>query len=327
VSIPLDQTQLGRPAHNIRVHLRGSYTPLPSSVGGQLVAAIGGETIDHWPTEGSGIIDRWVAVPDRLLQRYTNLGLAVEISGNTGRCGEFQPVTLTIDGDSPVESSLAKPPVPGGFQSLPQALMPRVEIGIGESIDDTRRAVAILVGLQRLSALQIDSAVTSLEQAIASPNPAVLVSADAWTDERVPLPVKAHAAGEITVEDVDGTGEQGKLTLSPELRFGSLQTVYHGKRSVLVATSNNAPEQLDALLQWADSDVQRWSRLTGNVLIGAPGREPVVVATAAQEQPEPSPTESRWPLWWAMSAGAVALVAVVGGLIILVRSRRSRGEP
>jgi hypothetical protein len=326
VSIPLDQTRLGRPAHNIRVHLRGSYTPLPSSVGGQLVAAIGGETIARWPTDSTGTIDRWVDVPDRLLQRYTNLGVAINITGDTGHCGEFEPITLTIDGDSPVESKLAKPPLPGGFQALPQALMPRVEIGIGEEFDDTRRAIAILVGLQRLSALPIDTAVKSLEEAIASPNPAVLVDADGWADNRITLPVNGNSAGKIVVEDVDGTGEQGELTLDPALRYGSLQTTYDGKRTLLIATSNNAPDQLDRLLGWLDSNVERWSRLTGNALIAAPGSDPVLVATASQEPPV-SPTERRPPpLWWAIGAGVVA-VAVLAAWLIILRGRRSRGQP
>lgn len=326
VSIPLDQTRLGRPAHDIRVHLRGSYTPLPTSVGGQLVVAIGGEMIDRWSTDGAGIIDRWVDVPDRLLHRYTNLGVALNITGNTGRCGEFQPITLTIDGDSPVESKLAKPPLPSGFQALPQALMPRVEIGLGEAFDDTRRAVAILVGLQRLSALPIDTVVTSLKEAIASPNPAVLIDADGWADDRITLPVNGNSNGQILVEDVDGTGEQGELTLDPELRFGSLQTMYDGRRTLLIATSNNSPDQLDVLLGWLDSNVERWSRLTGNALIAAPGRDPVLVATASGEPPA-GPIEHRPTLlWWGTGAGVVAVVAVAGGLILL-RSRRSRDQP
>ena len=55
VSIGLDQTRLGRSVENVRVHLRGSYTPLPTSVGGSVVAAINGETIDQWPTDGTGV--------------------------------------------------------------------------------------------------------------------------------------------------------------------------------------------------------------------------------------------------------------------------------
>ena len=326
VSIGLDQTRLGRPAHDIRVHLRGSYTPLPSSVGGQVVAAIGGETIDRWPTDSTGVIDRWVDVPDRVLQRYTNLGVAINISGNTGRCGEFQPITLTIDGDSPLQSSLAKPPAPSGFQALPQALMPRVEIGMGDGFDDTRRAVTILVALQRLSTLPIDTAVTSLQDAIASPNPAVLIEADGWSEGRVTLPVATNSDGDITVENVDRTGESGTLALSPALRFGSLQTMYDGNRTLLVATSNNAPDQLDALLRWIDSNVERWSRVAGTAVIAVPDRAPVVFSTESPRQAEHRSTESQSMLFW--GAGAAATVLFAAGIAaILMRGKRSRGHP
>jgi hypothetical protein len=325
VSIALDQTRLGRPSHDVRVRLHGSYTPLPSSVGGQLVAAIGGETIDRWPADNTGIIDRWVNVPDRLLQRYANLGVAMNITGNTGRCGEFQPITLTIDGDSPVESRLAKPPLPAGFQALPQALMPRVQIGIGDKFDDTRRALTILVGLQRLSALPIDTAVTTLDEATASPLPAVLVNAAGWTDERITLPVAADSNGDIAVKDADGTDQEGKLRLEPSLRFGSLQTTYDGNRTVVIATSNDAPDQLDDLLVWLDSDAEHWSRLTGNALIAAPGHVPVVVGSAPQQHPAVVESKDLSVPLWSIGAGIATVVVVAGGLIIL-RRRRSRSQ-
>ena len=85
--------------------LKGSYTPLPSTVGGQVVVSVGGETIDRWAADSSGAIDRWVSIPQSELQRHTNLSVAVDIAGNTGQCGEFQPVTLTIDGATTIDSS------------------------------------------------------------------------------------------------------------------------------------------------------------------------------------------------------------------------------
>lgn len=100
VSLGLDQTRMGRPAKNVRVHLIGSYTPLPAGVSARLLAIVGGETIDTWQVDERGLIDRWPDVPDRLLQRYTTVGISMNVAGNTGRCGEFQPLTLTIDGDS-----------------------------------------------------------------------------------------------------------------------------------------------------------------------------------------------------------------------------------
>lgn len=326
VTIGLDQTRLGRSARNIRVHLRGSYTPLPSSVGGDLVASISGETIDQWPTDESGKIDRWVNIPDQLLQRYINLGVAIRVAGNTGRCGEFQPITLTIDGDSPVESTAAKPPVPGGFQSVPQALMPRLNVGIDGGFDDTRRAVALLVALQRLSALPIGTTVTSVDDAAGSANPAVVVSADGWSDDRITLPVNTNAEDQITVANVDGTGEEGTVTLDPARPFGSLQTVYDGERTLLIATSNNGAAQLDDLLNWINADVERWSRVSGSALIATPDRSPVVVGTSTVAQPEAVTAEDSFPWSWAFLGGVAALLAV-GSALIVLRSRRARGRP
>ena len=322
VSVALDQTRLGRPAHGVRVQLRGSYTPLPASVGGLLVVAIGGETIDRWPADSSGTIDRWVDVPDRLLQRYTNLGVAMQISGNTGRCGEFQPVTLTIDGGSAVQSSRSVPPLPGGFQALPQALMPRVEIGIEDGFDDARRAVGILVALQRLSALPIDTSVVALQDAEASPNPAVLISADGWTDHRLALPVQFGANSPITVGSPNGTGEPATLNLDPAMAFGSLQTFFDGSRTVLVATSNGAPEQLDALLDWVNADTSRWSQVKGSAILAVAGHEPV--AFGAADTPAASAQTSHRPsgVYWAAGVTLVALVAGTGAVLLHRRRRR-----
>lgn len=75
----------------MRVHLLGSYTPTPNNIAGRIAVTIGPETIDHWPTDGQGSIDRWIDVPDRLLQRYTNIELVLDVASNVGHCGDFTP--------------------------------------------------------------------------------------------------------------------------------------------------------------------------------------------------------------------------------------------
>lgn len=322
VGIALDQTRLGRAAHNIRVHLQGSYTPLPNSIGGQLVATIGGEAIARWPADASGAIDRWVDIPDRLLQRYTTLAVQVSISGNTGRCGEFQPITLTIDGESAVRSEPAQPPVPVGFQSLPQALMPRVVIGIGDDrFADTVRAVQIMTGLQRLSALPIDTSVVPLAEAVASTNPAVLISPQGWTDSSVTLPVSAPDSVQMTVDVYDDGGKATTLTLEPALKFASLQVIFDGRRSMLVATSNGAPAQLDELLTWLGADERRWSIVDGVALVSIAGRPPVTV-TAPQRTAEPASTNtSSGAVWWWIGG---AMLVFVLALTVWLRIRERR---
>lgn len=323
VGIALDQTRLGRSAHNIRVHLQGSYTPLPNSIGGQVVASIAGETIARWPADAGGAIDRWVDVPDRLMQRYTTLNVQVNISGNTGRCGEFQPVTLTIDGESAVLSEPAKPPVPPGFQSMPQALMPRVQIGVNDNVfADTVRAVQIMTGLQRLSGLPIDTTVVPLDKAIASPNPAVLISPDKWDHPEIPLPVTVPDAVPMTVNAFDDDGKPTTLTVEPALKFASLQTAYVGGRSVLVATSNGAAGQLDELLRWLDADERRWSIIDGVAVVSVADRAPITVTAAdATGEPQPVTGPSSIRKWWWF--GGVLLTAVAA-LTVWVRIRERR---
>jgi len=327
VSIGLDQTRLGRPVRNLRLHLRGTYTVLPPNIGGSVAVAINGETLEQWPTDGGGVIDRWVDIPDRLLERYTNLGVAINISGDTGRCGEFQPIKLTIDGETSVESTRAEPPVNTGFQSLPQAFMPHLDIGIGSNaFDDTRRAVSVLVAMQRLSALPIDTEVMALQQAVDSPQPAVLIASDGWTDQRITLPVSANDSGELKVVSVDGTTDQTTLTLDPAQRFGSLQTVYDGKRTLLVATSNGAPDRLDELLAWMDAVPTRWSRLVGEAILAPQGHDPVAIVVAAPLQSgTQGEHESRVPYWWT-GAGLIAVTAMGAGMIWWRRRRRTPGS-
>jgi hypothetical protein len=324
VTVPLDQTRIGRSVTGVRVHLQGSYTPLPADLAGQVTVSVAGEMLARWATEPSGDIDRWIDVPERLLERYTNLDVAVDAAGNTGRCGEFQPITLTIDGESAVETKPASPPSPAGFQSLPQALMPRIEVGIDDGYDNLRRAVSIATGLQRLSGLPFDTAVVSREDAIASANPAIVVSPDGWNDDRITLPVAVDDDGVITVENVDGSGDSSTLALDPVVGFGSLQTMYTGGRTVLVATSSNAPAELDRLLTWLDSDINRWSGLTGDAVVSMPGREPIQLTTPAAAEGAAVPDDRR-NLYLAIGVGALALV-VLGAALIVLRGRRSRGQ-
>ncbi len=234
VVIGVDQTRLGKPVRDVRVQLKGSYTPLPSTVGGQIVVSADGETIDHWTADSSGTIDRSVSIPQSELQRYTNLSVAVDIAGDVGQCGDFQPVTLKIDDSTTIDSSPADPPDPAGFQSVPQALMPKVQVGIEpESFDDTARAVSIMEGLQRISGPRIDTEVVPLASAVDSGSPAILISADGWDNDKLVPPVRSSEDGKLEVQRTGG-GSPSTLTLDRATPFASLQVGRSGNRTVLL---------------------------------------------------------------------------------------------
>lgn len=337
VTIILDQTRFGHATESYRVHLLGSYTPVPNNIGARLTATANGKLIDRWAADNSGVIDHWVDVPDQLVDRHTALGVSVDTSGNFGNCGDFQPINLSISGSSVVLSNGAMPPIPTGLRSMPQALMPTVHVGIPpNNFADTVRAVQIVAGLQRLSVTALQTKVTSFDEALNGRESAILISPDGWNSSSIVLPVSTNDRS-ITVEGSSGDANDKdgntKLTLEPGVRFGSLQSVFDSQRSLLIATSNGASDQLDDLLRWLDADPQRWGQLRGSAIVSFPGRDPVMVVDRTPIVGPPAPAvwdeisgghyeySSAW-----LAAGGVVVIALVGVGIIVFGARRSRGE-
>lgn len=320
VVVDLDQTRLRQPVHDMRVQLKGSYTPLPSTVGGQVLVSIDGEPIDQWAADSSGTIDRSISIPQSELRRDTKLSVAVDIAGDVGACGDFQPVTLKVDDDTTIESTPADPPDPAGFQSIPQALMPKVQVGVQpDSFDDTVRAVSIMEGLQRISGPRLDAEVVPLDTAIDSRSPAILISADGWANDKVAPPVRSSTDGKLEVQRVGGGGP-ATLTLDPATPFASLQVGRVGSRTVVFATSENAPEQLDSLIDWLDGDTRRWAGLDGTAAISLPDREPMTVDTETAAPPDVSDDSGNSVFWWIAACAGMAIGA--GGVAVAIHRRR-----
>lgn len=331
VTINLDQTRFGHATEAYRVHLLGSYTPVPNNVGARLTASVSGKVIDRWATDNSGVIDHWVDIPDQLVDRRIGLSVSVDTSGDFGHCNDYQPISLSIGGSSVVLSHGALPPIPTGIRSLPQALMPRVQVGIApNNFADTVRAVQIVSGLQRLSITALQTKVTSFDDALKGRDSAILISPDGWNNSTIVLPVSTNDRS-VTVEGPDGDNDTTKLTLEPGVRFGSLQTVFDTQRSLLVATSNGSADQLDELLRWLDADPKRWGQLRGSAVVSFPGRDPVMVVDRTPVVGPPAP-----PVWDEISGGhytyspawlvggGVVVIAVIGAAVIVVSARKSR---
>jgi hypothetical protein len=206
--------------------------------------------------------------------------------------------------------------------------MPQVHIGIGADVfADTVRAAAIVVGLQRMSALPLDTIVTDVQTAMGSRGPAIIVAADGWDHPEITLPLTS-TKGAMTIEGIDsGAVDNNRadekpitLTLDPELRYGSLQSFFDGRRSLLVATSNAAPGQLDELLRWLAADARRWPRLEGVALVSAPGRAPVTIRPQAGIAEATATSGGSSAAGWV--AGGIAAVALLGSAFIFWRRSR-----
>ena len=183
-----------------------------------------------------------------------------------------------------------------------------------------------------MSVVPLLTEVTPLQQAIDSDEPAIVISADGWDNESVILPVSSRDQL-LTLAGFGADDEQTTLTLNPGIKFGSLQSVFDGQRSLLIATSNGARAQLDELLRWLDSDQQGWSKLRGNVVVAIEGSEPQMLPdrtpvsvfgppasgtqTDAQEQ-----DGDRVSVVW-ISVGVLAAVGIGAAAYVVGKRRRS----
>lgn len=326
VQIPLDQTLFGHSISQVLVHLIGSYTPIPQDFGGEVTVSVRDYVVDRWPVDRGGTIDRSIAVPNQLLDRSTNLVVGIRINGDMGHCGDYPAMNLRIDGDSEIKVSPADPPIPAGFRSFPQTLLPRVRVGIGaDAFADTARAARIIAGLQQASGVPLATVVTSLDEVIASRDSAVLIASQGWTNDKISLPVSA-GRGRFSVAVVDSAGKETALNLDSASPVGSLQTVLDRGRSLLVATSNGNPQQLDALLQWLSAERGRWGALDGRAVIAVPDREPVTVPNPDFDLTPREAKVGTWSTWWVRGVIVVIACAAVGAAAILVRSMRLRAR-
>ncbi len=303
ISIGIDQTRLGRPSKDLRVQLSAPtppWRPDPVSVGERVIAS--------WPAEDTGSFDRWVDVPADLLGRFTELTVTYNHGDVREQCGAGTVSELALSSAGEVRSQPADPPQPGGFASLPQALMPRSAVAWTKGdVPDVSRAVALVSGLQRLSAVPLGFDVVPVDEALSGRIPAVIVAADGDGLGDLSLPVVGNGQ---TLDVLTGEGRRAEVVLTPGVRFGSLQVARDSGRTVLVATSTGAPADLDALLAWLKADPERWPALGGEALIQAAGRDPVEVLPDGAQSGESSSDGASVGLIAAVGVGVLAVAGI-----------------
>ncbi|MDV7100496.1 hypothetical protein R4227_10190 [Gordonia amicalis] len=321
ISFGIDQARLGRPSQDVRVQLSGTYTPL----GGQLAVSIGPRVVASVPAEPSGSYNTWVDIPPDLLTRFTEVTVTYNHPGVGEECGTGTRASLSLSSTGEVRSEVADPPQPSGFASLPQALMPRTALAWTDGgVDDVRRAVALMTGLQRLSAVRLGVDVMPVADAMSTNGPVVIVAADGRDVPELPLPIEADG-GTLSVLGADG--QRSDVVLAPAARFGSLQVAREDGRTVLLATSTGTAADLDAVLAWLDADPDRWPSLGGDAVLQVAGQQPVVVV-ADEVAPDPSESSSgtSWVTVTVVAAGVVVVAAALATFLLRRRRRTSAGD-
>lgn len=324
-AVGLDKTRLAAVTGDVTVDLVGMYTPPPNGRSGLVVVSAGDAVVDSWVADQSGTLDKTVVIPGGLLGRYTDVAVSLQTSGEGSACGLEQPLSMLISGQTRLRIDEPPSPAPRGFESLPQALMPRLQVAAGAgSLADTARAITILSGLQALSVGRLWPEWVSVDDLLDSDVPGLLVSSSE-SPTGLPLPLELTGGRTLTVVG-GGTEEPASLRFYEDIDFAALQVVEDGDRAVLVAESTSGSAELDRTLAWLDAEPDRWSSLRGNVLFTAPGREPIQLSTTdalsvqVEAQADSDDVDAALIVG---SAAAVAGVALAGILWLATRRGRS----
>ncbi|MGC0365741.1 hypothetical protein ABH922_003725 [Rhodococcus sp. 27YEA15] len=314
VDVPFSQSQLGRSLENVKLRLIGTYVPLPNSRSGELTVSVGDTRLGSQNADSSGRFDISVTIANELLRRDNVVQLAMDVTGDF-QCGTSSPSTLTLDPSSTISSSTAFPPVPGGFQSLPQSMLPTIDVGLSHGdFADLVRAQRLMVQMQRLSYLPLQPRVLSFDDAATSSLPALLVAADGDLPTAVVLPMDS--------------ADQGLLRFHGfafDSAYGALQVVSGPHNEILALTSNGDAGDADDILNWLDGDRNRFAALTGDLLVGTRDVAPfdIGVNVAPLGSTPAMSVDSgidRALLGW-IGAGTVALIVIAVGAVLMARRR------
>ena len=322
ITLGIDQTRLGRPSKDIRVQLIGSATPAADGSSPVVSVRLGQRVIATIKTGASGSFNQWVDLPNNALSRYNELVVTLERGDVREGCGNGTRGSLSVSAAGEVRSTEADEPLPAGLGSMPQALMPRTQVAWTKGdVPDVARAVSLMTTMQRLSTVPIGVDVVSMSDVSSSTQPAVVIAADgSGLPGGLSLPV-TQKSGTITVRSASGA--TSKVTLSPQVEFGSLQVIRADGRSVLVATSTDDATDLDDLLRWF-SDTDNASGASGDAALKIAGRDPITVDAG-----DHSEASTGHPLAWLIVVcvllDAVILVLIVAAAVKLV-ARRHRGD-
>ena len=184
-----------------------------------------------------------------------------------------------------------------------------------------------MVGLQNTTKTPLVTEVTSLQKAIESGDSAVLVSAEGWDNKAVPLPFN-NDGGRATVMGLDAKGQSVTVDLDPAVKSGSLHAFFDGKRSLLVATSNGSPAQLDELLRFLAAQLGRWSNLEGRAVISVPGAQPITIPLPPVDySAQAGQAATSRGHYFFLAAAGLAILAAAGAVGILRLARRSKDRP
>lgn len=319
LTVKFSQADFGHMIDWVRLHVSGTYTPVPVGAAANLNVFFNGQLVASELAGRSGSFHVAPVIPVKRLSRDNTVEVRFQYIPADGVCSRFSvPVEVQLSADASVETR-AGASLPIGFQRLPQALLPGTDCAVDVlSPDRLAAAVKLFAGLQRLTRTPLAPRVIPFDQVVNGARPAVLLTADPGSV--APLHPIVDLGAPAPELDIDAKGGQIGSGTAPAVAQVFVQ---HGRHLLIAETRPEAASSLGPLVD-ALTAVPGIGRWTHDVVVLGPGGHADEVAVRDTVRP-PAPAVSNPPIrirWWEWPALACLPLVVAAGVWRLILLRR-----
>ena len=309
------QSDFGQMIDQARLHVSGTYTPVPSGAAASLSVYFNDTLVATKLADRSGTFRVAPVISATALRRDNTVEVRFQYVPADGPCARADvPVDVQLSADASVETH-AGVSLPVGFQRLPQALLPDSDCAFDVS-DPVALAAAVEVfaGLQRLSRVPFVPRVVSLGQVVNGTRPAVIITSD-------PAAIRGlHPTVDLGVAAPDLTVSASGAHVDLGVSSGVAEVFTNRGRAILaVVTRPEAAASLAPVVA-AVTAADELPVLEHDVVVVEPGGHvddiavhdtlnPPVVATST------APTGVPWWEWGALAAVPLVLLAALWRLL------------
>jgi hypothetical protein len=173
------QSDFGQMIDRARLHVSGTYTPVPSGAAASLSVYFNDTLVATRLADRSGAFHVAPVIAPADLRRDNTVEVRFQYVPADGPCARADvPVDVQLSADASVETH-AGVSLQVGFQRLPQALLPDSDCAfdVGDPVS-LAAAVEVFAGLQRLSRVPLVPRVVPIGQVVSGTRPAVIVTSD-----------------------------------------------------------------------------------------------------------------------------------------------------
>jgi len=320
-TVAFSQADFGHMIDWVRLHVSGTYTPIPAAAAASLNVFFNGQLVASRLADRSGSFQVAPVIPVHRLSRDNTVEVRFQYVPADGVCSRFSvPVDVQLSATSSVETRPGTS-LPIGFQRLPQALLPGTDCAFDVlSPDRLAAAVKLFTGLQRLTRTPVVPRVVPFAQAVNGTRPAVLLSADPAAI--APLHPTVDLSTPVPKLDVDAKGAQVGAGTAPAVAQVFVQ---HGRHLLVAGTRPESSSSLGILVDalTAAPGLGRW---THDVVVLSPDGSVGEVAVHDTVKPpaqaaSSSPIRIRWWEWPALAC--LPLLLAVGAWRLIAWRRRT----